>query len=352
MKTKIRLSMLITFLLGAVIGAAAAPVLTGAAFVAGKYALERNYQTPAGALMVVGADLDALTTDFVNFGGKLWMQNVNDWEVDPFIPVWKGITKPEALPKLSAVGGPRPYTPGDNLDNGVAFTDRVLTVHQSKWDYDLDPEVFRNKYLASPEMNNGMPFYEFIINQVAKTYLAAINDETQLDGEYDVAGTSAADLADGFGTLIRTAIGDGDLTEIATGAITANNAVTKIEQVADALPVWMQKKPVQIMCSYTVFKYYRTHYRATFGFSFNPAQNGKYLLDGQTNIELVPKSWMGSSLGVIATVADNLIIGTDIERITVAATKRRNIIEVRQMMPIGFQIADLDALFVNDQFTP
>lgn len=343
--------MLITFLFGAVLGAfAGMPLITGGAFLAGQEMLKHaNVVMPNSGLFVTGVDLDALTTDFVNFGGKLFMQNVNSWEIDPFISVYKGVKKPEVLPKISAVGGPRPYRSQDDLDNGVKFTDRTLTVHQSKWDYDVDPETFRNKYLASKE---DVPYYQFILNQVAKTYLAAINDNTLLDGEYDAAGTAAVDLADGWGTLIREAVGDGDLVEVATGAIAANNAVTKVEQLADAMPNWMKDKDVAIFCSYTVFQYYRIHYRATFGFQFNPRQNGEYFLDGYKNVRLVPKSWMGTSLGIMATVADNLIIGTDGDAITVDATKRRNIIEVRQMMPIGLQIADLEALVVNDQFTP
>jgi hypothetical protein len=44
-----------------------------------------------------------------------------------------------------------------------------------------------------------------------------------------------------------------------------------------------------------------------------------------------------------------LIIGTDLEGVEVAASMRRNIIEVRQMMAVGLQFADLDAMVVNDQ---
>jgi hypothetical protein len=58
---------------------------------------------------------------------------------------------------------------------------------------------------------------------------------------------------------------------------------------------------------------------------------------------------MGTSSRLIATLPDNLVFGTDVERVQVAASQRRNIIEVRLMMPIGTQIQDLDAILVNDQ---
>lgn len=345
----------ITFLLGLLFAftAGAAPVVAvaaGATLSAGRYLVADLPVYFIGTPLYTGVDVSNLTTDFVEFGGKIWSKEVNEWNVDPFISVYKGVKKPQVLPKLSAVGGPRPYRSQDDTNgNGAEFTDRTLIVYQSKWDYDVDPEVFRNKYLAQKQ---DVPFYEFILQQVAKEYKAAINDSTMLDGEYDAAGTTAADLADGFGTLIREAIGDGDLAEIATGAITGSNAVTKIEQVADALPAWMKDKEVTIFCSWTVFQFYRTHYRATYGFNFQKRDSGEYMLDAYANIRLKPMSWMGTSLGVIATIKDVLIVGTDGDAVTLDATKRRNIIEVRQMMPIGFQIADLGALFVNDQFTP
>jgi hypothetical protein len=42
-------------------------------------------------------------------------------------------------------------------------------------------------------------------------------------------------------------------------------------------------------------------------------------------------------------------MGTDSEGVQVHATQSRNIINVRLMMPVGFQIADVGALFVNGQ---
>ena len=60
-------------------------------------------------------------------------------------------------------------------------------------------------------------------------------------------------------------------------------------------------------------------------------------------------SWMGTSQRLILTVGGNLIVGTDLEGVEVAASMRRNIVEVRQMMAVGLQIADLEALVVNDQ---
>jgi hypothetical protein len=330
----------IVALLGAFFGAFVGAPLLGAAALTGL----SLFSNPAPKGVALGPDLSTLADAFVEFGGKLFMNQVNDWKVDPVIDIYRNVKKPQVLPKLSAVGGPRPYRAQDDLTDGAKFTDRTLMVYQSKWDYDVDPEVFRNTYLASKET---VPFYQFIINQVAKEYLSQVYLQTLYDGVYDAAGDAPVDIADGFGTIIAAEVTATNLTEIETGALSNADAVTKVEAFVTELPSWFKEKGGTILCSYAVFEYYRTHYRTLNGFGFQPL-NGSYKIDGYANIELRPTALMGNSGRLIATVNGNLIIGTDGDSIQIAATARRNIIEVRQMMPIGCQIADLAAVFIND----
>jgi hypothetical protein len=109
----------------------------------------------------------------------------------------------------------------------------------------------------------------------------------------------------------------------------------------------MREKGFTIYCSYTKFDNFRKDYRTRYGFNFDKNVEGLYKLDN-LNVEIRPVAWMGTSGRLIATVKENLAFGTDIERVQVAASMRRNIIEVRLMMPVGTQIQDLDAIFVND----
>lgn len=297
-------------------------------------------------LAMVGADVSALTSAFVDFGGKIFSKNVNAWVLDPAIALYRSVKKPLVLPKLSASGNPRPYTAADSVGDGAAFTDRTLTVYNSKWDYDLDPEQYRNTYLASQENN---PYYQFILNQVAKEYLAQLNDNTLYLGVYNAAGATAADIATGWGTLIANEIVATNITPVAGAAITSANAVDQVELVGDAAPAWMKSRSDVVMfCSWGTFEKYRTNYRATYGFNFEKNEQGFYKIDGKP-WRLQPVSWMGTSQRLILTAGGNLIIGTDLEGVEVAASMRRNIIEVRQMMAVGLQIADLEALVVNDQ---
>lgn len=294
-------------------------------------------------------NLSALSAAFAKFGGKILKKEVNELDLSsPAITVMKNIRQPEVLPKIAALGGPRPYrTNDDSGSNGVAFIDRTLTVYQSKWDFEYDPEAYRNTYLALED--NKKPYYEFALEQIAEEYMAAINDETIGEGERNASGTAAADIADGFLTIIADEITATNLTPVVTGAITNENAVDKVRLLAKALPNYMRKKGAVIVCSYDVFDKYAEHYNATNNFRFNPDADGEYSIDGFSKIKLKAESWMNDSQRLIACRKKPLVVGTDGDRIQVAATARMNILEVRVMMPIGCQIADLAGILVNDQ---
>lgn len=300
---------------------------------------------------MAGPTVTGLSTSLVEKGPEIFQKQVNDLDLSGVgIQVYKMVSKPIALPKISASGNPRPYTAADSTGVGAVLTDRTLTVYQSKWDFDIDPEQFRNTYMnmyaGKPDAPEG---YQFILDQVIKEYFSQINDNTIWSGVRNASGTTAAAIATGFESLISTAISGGDLTAITTGAITSSNAVTQIDTFVDGLPAWLLKKGTTILCSYGVWGNYRTHYRTLNSFTFVPHPDGEYYVDGYNNIKIKPVSWLPkTSDRLIATLPGNLIMGTDSTGVEVHATLKRNIIETRLMMPVGFQIADLDALFVNN----
>jgi hypothetical protein len=294
-------------------------------------------------------ELVITTNAFTESGGPVFGKKVLTWDLrNRGIQVRTNVKAPQAMTKLSAKGAPQPYrSQDDTTNNGAKFTDRVLTAFQSKWDYDFDPEEFRNTYLAKAD---GTPFVEAAQNQVADEYLAHLITSVIGVGVRNAAGTGVADICDGFLTIIAALITATTIAPVATGAITNANAVTQIETVAEAVPVVMRDAPEGFIVhvSYNVMDKYKRHYRTLNGFGFKPQDDGRYKLDG-INAYLQPQAWMGASQRVIATLKDNLVVGTDTEAVEVHATARRNIIEVRQLMPLGCQIQDLDVLVVNDQ---
>src|SRR6185312_1058066 len=252
------------------------------------------------------------------------------------ILVYKNVKAPMVLPRVSASTGVRPYSAADNTNQPVAVTDRTLTVYQSKWDYDIDPEKFRNTYLARFKPGTAA-FADWINQVVAEEYLASISNSAAYLGSYNASGTTPAAIATGWGTIIAAEITATNLTPVTTTAITtAALAGSEIAKVVAVVPVWMREKGYRILCSFGTFDLYAAYYASTFQYQFQPDATGRYRINNQ-NAFLQPVSWMGTSQRVIATIDDNLAMGTDGDNVQVAVSVRRNIIEVRAMMPVGFQ---------------
>lgn len=300
---------------------------------------------------MAGPTVAALSTSLVDKGPEIFKKYVNELDLSAEgLTVYKSVSKPIALPKIAASGNPRPYTAADSVGVGGVFTDRTLTVYQSKWDFDLDPEQFRNTYLNQYLGTTDAPEgHQVVMDQAIKEYMAAIHDSTFWSGIRNATGTSAADICDGFEELIGAAKVSNPGMIITTGSISSSDAVTKIDTFVAGLPAWLLKKGCQILCSIGVWNDYRTHYRTLNTFSFVPNPNGEYFVDGYSNVKLKWVSWLPSTSDIlIATVPGNMIMGTDSDAVNVSTSMNRNILEVRLMMPVGFQIADIEAMYVND----
>lgn len=296
-----------------------------------------------------------LANELSTFGGKWFAQMTNDADFLADVELMKNVKTPTALPKLKIKGSPRPYrTQKDGAGNEINIADRILTAYQSKWDFEaIDVEVMRNTYLA--KIDGGMdpqkiPFAKFVTEQLVKSYWAAINDDTFLLGVRNPSGTNAAAIFTGIGTIIADEITAGNLEAIVTGVITDANAVSKIDSFHENLPSYVKNKKLDFFCSWGTFEKYRRNYRSEFGFTFDPNQEGEYKLDGKSAI-LKPRSWMGNSERLIATPSNekNLFVGIDGDNVKLYPTPVLNTLDVRAMLPIGAQIADLDAIWVNDR---
>lgn len=302
--------------------------------------------------MATGPDVSAITSGILDFGGEIFSKEVNNFDPSADgILLLNDVNVQRSLTKISASGHAQPYRSQDDFTAGAVFTDRTIMAYQSKWDVQIDPEKYRGTYLAlrrKGDLDQNVPFYEYIIQQVAKEYLAGINDTVMYSGVKNLSGTAVADIADGYGTIIAAEITGTNITPVATGAITSANAVTKVELISDAAPAWLEKKGYKILCSKDTFKKYRTHYRSLNGYQFEKNESGEYMLDG-ANGSLKWVSWMGTSSRLILVPNNNLVMATDNNQIKAYPTPHLNLINVRFMIPVGFQIQDLAAIIVNDQ---
>lgn len=305
-------------------------------------------------------DIASITSAFVQFGGEVIQKKLSKWDsVKQDFFIHRNLTQPKALTKIQALGNPRPYRTQDDFSgNDPKFSDRTLTAYQTKWDFQLDFEDLRNTYLS--EVKGGLnpkttSLTDYILSHFADSYLDKVNLQTIGLGVRNGSGTTAADFCNGIRTMIATEISGGGLTPIATGVIASTDAVTKVETFCDGLPAWLREMGFKIICSYGLFDKYKKHYRTLNAFGFQPNAIGKYQLDGLMGT-LEPRAWMGTSSRLIAvpnlpvSSYDTVLhMGTNDNAIQVFATPHLNIIQIRMLMPIGLQISDLDAIFVNDQ---
>ena len=306
-----------------------------------------NGPAVSGALFVNSPDVSAITSAFVQFGGDVLRKHVNMLEIagDNFYKFYRNLQAPVVLTRLASAGNIRPYAKAAATNgNEPTFTDRTLTAHAGKWDFDIDFEEFRNTYLASGE---DKPFYQVMLDKYGEDFWAQVNDSVAGNGVRNAGGSAAADVTNGWLTHLQTAIDDTDITEVTTGAVSANGVDAILDMIGE-LPVWMRNtKGASILMSYDSFDAFTADYRATYGYTFQPRAVNEYVMDN-TNIRLKACSWMGNSGRLIATVPGTLAWGTDGKGLKMYATETRNIIEVRALGAVGFQIADLDAIKVSD----
>lgn len=296
---------------------------------------------------MASSDVQITSNAFVEKGPAIFMQNLIAWKLrEQGIQIRTNVNAPQALTKLSGTGAPRPYRSDDDFSgNGAKYTDRVITAHQSKWDFPFDYEDFRNTYLAVQEQNG--PYYQEALNFLSEKFLEYLLTDTVYNGVRDGSGDAPEDITNGWGTIIAAEILASNLTPVVTGSL-ATDAEAKVKLQARSVPLALRGKKTITFCSFTSFDYYADDYASNHGYQFKPDVTGDYRIDN-TNSILRPVEWMGTSGRLITTLENNLVFGTDKERVAVYTTPHLNIIKTRLMMPVGCEIQDLEALVVNDQ---
>lgn len=161
---------------------------------------------------------------------------------------------------------------------------------------------------------------------------------------------------DGPGKIIADEITASNLSASTTGALSVSNAMEKIEILYNDMTEAHRNKGGVVRLSWDNYRNYVKHERSVFGNTATPdsADGRKYVEGSGKKWEIVPQSWMAGSGRVILDVdGNNLRAGTNlvgdrppsIGKIvpTVHGYK------TSAKMLLGFQIADLECLYVNDQ---
>jgi hypothetical protein len=161
-------------------------------------------------------------------------------------------------------------------------------------------------------------------------------------------------IADGIGTIIAEEITATNITPIVTGAIDNTNALDKIELMYKDMTAAHRKLGGVVRVGADVFRAYIEHEKAEFPNAANPdfGDGRKYVYGSGKKWEIREANWMGDSGRVIMTQKENLVFGTNLES---DQNKIANIIKTLHGYKAivkglaGFQISDLETLYVNDQ---
>lgn len=268
-----------------------------------------------------------------------------------------GIKNSLNLTKLTVASGTRAYREQfDAADGDLDYTPRKLSVELLKRDIQINPLKYRETWMSElmkPGVNpQDLPFAQYVFDEIAKKVAQEVNDGSYL--AVKGAGNSVATTVDGFGTIIAGLL-TGQTpakTAIATGAITASNAVSKFEQMMKSMPVVYRNAGFDIFCSYANWDNYQEDYRDKYGKYLETNKDGFFYIDStKRKVKIVPATWMNSSGRLIATPKENIVTGVDAigDMDKIHTDVELELLKLRILFAIGFQIRDLDALQVNDQ---
>lgn len=310
-----------------------------------------------------------------------------------------------AMQKMTVAKGIRPLNLNVETrgENQRTWAGRKLMVYEGMKIIDLIPEELNNSFQSDMLVPGAkeMPFAQWVWQREFAKIASEINDSIYLSDYQGLAGAWASATAyttigtyvkfgtyeDIYKSIAVTAAGESPLTHpakwemvneavistgwgkiianeitagniaganlITTGAITASNAMTKIDAMVNGMTVAHRNLGGLIRVSPVVYANYLKEEKATFTAALDQRMG-----DGVKTVYGFPKwkieqcTWMGSSNRIIATQKDNLVFGTNME---VDASKEAKTIETlhgtRSVVKWyqGCEIADLETLYVNDQ---
>lgn len=351
----------------------------------------------------VTQDITAIANYAGTYSKDLISQMLNALDIAVDIYVLRNVKADKKLVKLTVTAGIRPLdTSVDDVDEtGRVWSGRTISVKGGMKLFHVIPEELRDTFFSEQLSPNAkeVPFSDWVwareFDKVAqeindsvfyadyKADAAAFNPATAYTiGSYvnfeksiyvalevTTAGQSpvtheakwekvnAASIVTGIGTIIKNEITAGNLVPIATSVISSTNAVAELRKVWLAAPVSFRKKKSIMYISYDVYEKYKADYDTRYGKGNSIADNTEdqeviYLKGTSKKVELKPCTWMNDSQRIILTLPNNLVMATDQLSDTNSIGK---IVETLHGFKailkylMGFQIQDLEVLFVNDK---
>ena len=241
---------------------------------------------------------------------------------------------------------------------------KKLKTALNKVDFSICPTDFESSYLGAFRQKGqsviDFPFEAYIMDKV----MGKLNQEFEVamwqanEQESPSDGDYLRETFDGYLTIIAAAIAAGDITAVATGAVTSANALTKFKDMWDTVDPVYKEMGTDILVSFSVYDAYRKHYKDTYKFDVpfvevtNAGYRGIQYEYGNGNATIIPVYGMGSSGRIVMTPRENLHYGIDDPsdvQFNVEAEKRELHFWMDFRMGTQILLQDTGILAVNDQ---
>lgn len=216
----------------------------------------------------------------------------------------------------------KPFSTTVSATNDVfRFIPRELNVDVAKAELRLQPELYRQTYLAEfmkpgvaikPE---DMPFEQYIWEAFFKKFGEQLNNTTAYFGVKNASGTTAVDVTDGLGTILAALITATTIVPNTLGAVNSTNALSKFKTLARLVPA-KYRTPAWGWTLYLSIASYEAYTDNLDTLLINTGRgdaigNKKWLRGYEGIMELKPVTWMGASARLILTPKANIIMGGD-----------------------------------------
>lgn len=352
-------------------------------------------------------DLSALAAYPGKYEKALMRRFYNSMDFVSDITFYPNVKHKLQFTELSVNDVPRPYTGNFSpIDGDLVYAPRTLTVDRLQRDIEVNPENYRQTWLAeqtsagSGSNQKSIPFADYTWNTVVEEQGAALNDRSAWHGRgtaayslwssgstYAVgdlvyftpsggrlgyyvclATTSTGQsptthpakwgnhnvqaITIGFGQLIKDAITATTLSPVTTGAVTSSsNAYDQFIAVYRGLPEALKSKQVTLYCSYVDYQFMVDDYENRFGKYTGQINGVQYLPKTDNKCIVKPCTWMAGARRLVCTPKSNLIAGTDLlgDLGTITTIPSHYTIEASISGLLGFQIKQLAGIVVSDQ---
>lgn len=238
----------------------------------------------------------------------------------------------------------------------VGFENKIFALKMDFTLTNIDSIVDSWLFFLSDETRSRAewPLTRYIMEMEILPKLIEEQNTAMCRAEYAAPTTGTAgdmlESMDGLLTIVSNQITASALTPITTGSISGSNAVTKVETFADGIDTLVSNKGGVILCSQTIARYYKQHYRATYGLTNDQQAKNNLALDNY-NIQLVPINGFGTSQRLVFVTPGNLIHLYDklVSPSGFNVELNRRVVDIYSDWHCGIGFQSLQGVFVNDQ---